>query len=197
MTSKEIKIKVKEEGYIQAIAVFEVVGSPKEHIQRALQAHLDKLVNDKDIEVIKTHVEDPEKQDTYWSTFAEVELLVKGLDKFTWMCMNFMPASVEIMAPEELTFKGRELTGWLNDLLAKLHEIGVLSQQVGQQNKALIKNINALIRNSVLTCIDAGINNKSGIAKKVGVSEKDLKPVFEAMIKEGKIKKSGKKYSRK
>jgi len=197
MKSNEIKRKVAEEGYIQAIIVFEIVGSPKEYVERALKNHLDKLKAEKGIEFIKEDIEKPEKQDNYWSTFAEVEMLVKGLEKFTWICMDFMPASVEIMAPEELSFKGRELTNWLNDLLAKNHEIGLLAQQLGQQNKLMVKNINALIRNAILICVDSKINKPKEIAERIGVSEKDLKPVFEAMIKEGKIKKDGKKYYRK
>lgn len=198
MNAREIKQKVDEEGYIQAIVMFEVVGSPKDYVSRALQNHLTKLKDNKSIIVLKEDAEEPEEQeDNLWSTFSEVEMLVKGLENFTWLCLTFMPASVEIMAPDNLIFKGRDLTNWLNDMLAKNHEIALLSQQVGQQNKIMLKSINALIRNSILVCIDAGIVKISEIAKKVGVSEKDLKPVFEAMIKEEKIKKEGKNYVRK
>ena len=77
------------------------------------------------------------------------------------------------------------------------HEIGIVSQQVGQQNKLLVKNINALVRNSILICIDFGLKNPIKIAKKIGIGEKDLEPIFEAMIKEGKIEKKGKEYDRK
>lgn len=197
MKGKEIKIKIQEEGYIQAIVMFEVIGNPKEYVKQALNNHLDKLKADKDIEVIRFDVEKPEQQDTVWSAFAEVELLVKNLEKFTWICMNFMPSSIEIMAPKELVFKGRELTNWLNDILAQVHEIALISQQVGQQSKQMLKNMNALVRNSILVCIDSNINKGSEIAKKVGIPEKELEPVFEAMIKENTIKKEGKDYSRK
>lgn len=197
MKGKEIKIKIQEEGYIQAIVMFEVIGNPKEYVKQALNNHLDKLKADKDIEVIRFDVGKPEQQDTVWSAFAEVELLVKNLEKFTWICMNFMPSSIEIMAPTKLVFKGRELTNWLNDILAQVHEIALISQQVGQQSKQMLKNMNALVRNSILVCIDSNINKGSEIAKKVGIPEKELEPVFEAMIKENTIKKEGKDYSRK
>lgn len=197
MNSKEIKSKIQEEGYIQAIVMFEVIGNPEEYVERALNNHLKKLKADKDIEVIRVDIEKPEQQDTVWSVFAEAELLVKTLEKFTWICMNFMPASIEIMAPKELVFKGRDLTNWLNDILAQIHEIALISQQVGQQNKQMLKNMNALVRNSILICIDSDVNKGSGIAKKVGIPKKELKPVFEAMIKENTIKKEGKNYSRK
>ncbi|MFH1770430.1 MAG: hypothetical protein ABH828_02635 [archaeon] len=197
MNSKEIKSKIQEEGYIQAVIMFEVIGSPEDYVVQALNNHMDKLKADKDLEVIRIDIEKPEQQDTVWSVFAEVELLVKNLEKFTWICMNFMPASVEIMAPKELVFKGRDLTNWLNDVLAQVHEIALISQQVGQQSKQMLKSMNALVRNSVLVCIDSGIHKASEIAKKIGILEKELEPVFEAMIKEKTIKKEGKNYSRK
>lgn len=197
MKSREIKEKIKSEGYIQAIIIFEVVGSPKEYVEKALKNHLYKLKQDPSIEIIREEIEPPVRNDKLWSTLAEVEILVKGLEKFTWICMNFMPASIEVMAPKELVFKGRDLTNWLNDLLAKMHEIAMISQQLGQQNKLMLKNVNALARNAVLLSIEAGTGNPKEIAKKVGIAENDLKPLFDAMLKEGVIEKKGKGYTRK
>lgn len=197
MDSKEIKKKINEKGYVRAIIVFEVIGNPKDYVKRALEGHISKLKADDSIDILSEAIENPEKQDNLWSSFAEVEVLVKGLEKLTWICFQFMPASIEIMAPETLVFKGRDITNWLNDLLSKNHEVGLLSQQVGQENKLMLKNINALIRNSILIGVDAKINKPSDIAKKIGIHEKDLKPVFEAMIKEGKLTKRGSEYHRK
>ncbi|MBC8495454.1 hypothetical protein H8D36_04835 [archaeon] len=197
MDKREIKIKIAEEGYIRANIIFEVIGNPKEYVEKAIKTHIVKLKKEEDIEVINEFVEKAEKQDEYWSTFAEIELLVKGLDKFNWLCLNFMPASVEILEPNTLVFKPRNLTGWLNDLLSKSHEISALSQQLGKQNKMILQNINALMRNTILICLDAKITDPKEIAKKIGVKEDDLAPLFEAMLKEGSIKKEGKKYARK
>jgi hypothetical protein len=197
MNSKEIKRKIKEEGHIKANIIFEVVGNPKEFIERALKEHLKKLDSDKGIEILNEKSEPAEKQGDIWSAFSEVELLINNLEKLTWICMNLMPASIEIMSPDNLLFKGRDLTNWLNDLLAKLHEIGLISQQLGKQNKLMLKNMNALFRNSILLAIDSGINKDSEIAKRIGVLKKSLDPVFQAMIKESAIVKKGTKYTRK
>lgn len=197
MKPKEIKQKVQEEGYIQAIIIFEVAGSPKKYVEDALTSYLQKLKDEKDVEVIKQDVEPAEEQDKVWGALAEVEILVKGLEKFTWLCMNFMPSSIEIMAPDSMAFKGRDLTNWLNDLLAKLHEIGLISQQVGEQNRLMLRNMNSVTRNAVLICLDSGVILSKDIAVKIGFKEKDLKPVLQAMIKENTIKKEGRQYSRK
>lgn len=196
MKSKEIKQKIAEEGFIHTNIMFEVLGNPKEHVESSLKQYLDGLKQLDDVIVLDEHVEPAEEQNDLWSTFAEVELLVKTLDRISWICVNFMPASIEIMAPESLAFKARHLTGWFNDLLAKLHEVAAVSHQVGQQNRVMLKSMNALFRNAILICIDSEFGDSVLIAKKIGVSEADLKPVFEAMIKEEKIKKEGKLYVR-
>ncbi|MBU1202135.1 MAG: hypothetical protein KJ583_05775 [Nanoarchaeota archaeon] len=198
MKQKEIKQKIEEEKYIHTNILFEVVGKPKSHVELSLKTHIEKLKADKELIVIREEFEDVvEQEGGVWSVVAEVELLVKNLDKLTWLCMNYMPASVEIMGPEKLVFKARELTNWINDLLSKMHEIAFMSQQVGQQNKVMLKSVNALVRNFILLCIDSNITEVDQISKKVGVLKKDLEPVFEAMIKEGTLKKNGKKYTRK
>ncbi len=197
MNSKEIKAKIEGEGYIHTNVIFEIVGNPKDYVENAIKSYLEKLKAEENIIIVNQEVEPAEKQDALWSTFAEVELLVKNLETLTWFCMNFMPASVEIMGPETLVFKARDLTNWLNDMLSKLHEIAMLSQQVGQQNKMMLRNVNTLIRNAILICIDSGTADGDAISKKIGALKKDIDPVFEAMVKEGTIKKHKTKYLRK
>ena len=198
MDNKELRRKIDEEGYIHSNVIFEVIGNPKEYVEKAIREYVESLEKDEDIDVVSKDIEDAEKQEeqNVWSTFAEVELLVKNLEKFTWLCMNFMPSSIEIMDPEKHLFQAADLTNWLNDLLAKLHEIGSVSQQVGQQNKLMLKNINALMRNSILICLDADIRELDKIASKIGVDEKNVERVLKAMAKEGKITKKEEEFYR-
>ncbi len=195
MKEREIKEKL-QQGYIRTNIIFEIIGNPKEYVENALNEYMVNLKKEEDIIVIHEEFEKVEKQENYWSGFAEVELLAKGLEKFTWICFNYMPASVEILEPEMLSFEQNSLTNWINDMLAKLHEVSIVAQQVGSQNKLMLQSINALIRNSILTCLDAGFNTQKDIAAKVGVDVKDLDPVLEAMIQEKKINKDKNKYSR-
>jgi len=197
MNSKEIRQKIEEEKYIHINVMFEVVGKPKEHVETAIKNYVGTLKTDEDIVIIKEDVEEAaQQQDDVWSTIAEIEMLVKNLNKLTWLCLNFMPASVEIMSPETLIFKARDLTNWLNDMLAKNHEVSFMSQHIGQQNKVMLKSINALVRNFILMCVDSKINDPNTISKKTGIGKKDLEPVFEAMIKEKILKKEKNMYVR-
>ncbi len=198
MKTHEIKEKI-DEGYIQANVMFEVVGKPKAHIEGAITRYMKKLREEEDVIILNEDIdvaEELEGEKDMWTIIAEVELLAKGLEKLTWISYNFMPASIEIMSPDKLTFKAQNLTNWLNDGLAKNHEVAIVSQRIGQQNKLMVQNINVLLRNSILICIDNKMTLVKDFEKKIGIIEKDLQPVLDAMLKEKTIKKEGDNYVR-
>ncbi len=187
MDKAEIKAKINE-GFIRVNVLFEVIGSPKEHVEGALKNYLENIKLTTNVIVLKEDLEEAEDLGNgLWSTFAEVDMMLKGLEKLTWLCFNYSPASVEIIDPPEFKFKEKQLSNWLNDLLAKLHEIGALSKQVSAENKMIVQNMNRLIKNAILVAVDDGHHTPQEIEKRTGIDYKQLKPFFEAMIKEGKI----------
>lgn len=187
MDKAEIKQKV-HEGFIRANVLFEVIGSPKEHVENALKNYLENIKLTANVIVLKEDLEPAEDLGNgLFSTFAEVDLMVKGLEKLTWLCFNYSPASIEIIDPPEFKFKEKELSNWLNDLLAKLHEIGALSKQVSAENKMIVQSMNRLIKNAILVAVDDGRHTPKEIEERTGIDYKQLKPFFEALIKEGKI----------
>src|SRR5687767_13589124 len=87
-------------GWIRAIITFEVVGKPKEHVERSLGEYIDNVKKDERVIFLKEDREEAiEHEDGMFSTFSESEMLVKGLDTFTWLCINFSPASIEVLEP--------------------------------------------------------------------------------------------------
>jgi len=134
--------------------------------------------------------------DGMFSIAAEIEYLILGMEKLTWLAFNFMPASIEIMAPEELTFAEKDLSNWMNDLLAKLHEVNVNHTNLKVNNDSLVKNLNATIRNSILISIDHEAQSLKDLSKKIGISTENTQKFLDAMIKEGKIVLDGKVYKR-
>ena len=145
MDEKEIQKKIKQ-GAILAQVSFELLGSPKEHIEKTILGYVNNIKSDSQIEVLSEEFGEPEKTEgNLWSTYADTEMLVDSLDKFTWLCLNFMPASIEIIAPKDLKFKEKELTNWINDLLAKLHEISHTVRQANVYKDALIPNTTSKI----------------------------------------------------
>ncbi|HLD04186.1 MAG TPA: hypothetical protein VJG90_00550 [Candidatus Nanoarchaeia archaeon] len=196
MDKAEIREKITE-GYIRVNVLFEIIGNPKEHVENALKNYLENIKLTANVIVLKEDMEEAEDLGNgLFSTFAEVDMLLRGLEKLTWLCFNYSPASIEIIDPPEFKFKEKELSNWLNDLLAKLHEIGSLSKQVSAENKLIVQNMNRLIKNSILSSIDQGFHTPKAIEERTGIDYKQLKPFFEAMIKEGKIHLMNDQYKR-
>ena len=186
-----------KEGAILVHVSFELLGSPKEHIEKTIRGYVNNIKNDSQITVLNEEFGEPEETEgKLWSTYADTEMLINNLDKFIWLCINFMPANIEILAPKELTFKEKDLTNWLNDLLAKLHEISHTVRQTSVKNDAIVMTMNALIQNVILLAAE-NYHTPVEISKNVGISEKELEPFFKSLVKNGKLEKKGDEYFKK
>ena len=196
MQEKDIQKRIKQ-GEILAHISFELIGSPKEHIEKTIRGYIDNLKSDSQITIISEEFGKPEKTEgNLWSTYADTEMLINSLEKFVWLCVNFMPASIEIIAPEELSFKEKDLTNWLNDLLAKLHEISHTVRQSNIYKDVVSRGMNALIQNSILLAAEKYHKPKE-IAEKLGIPEEQLQPFFKSLVKNQKIERKEDEYYRK
>lgn len=193
LSKKEIKEKI-DEGWVHSIVIFEMIGQPKDHVEKTLSLYMDNIRKDDNIISLKEdHEETIELDDGMFSLAIEAEYLVLGLEKLTWFAFNFMPASIEIKGPKELTFRDKDLTSWFNDLLAKLHEVNTIHTSLKGEHQELVKSLNAAVRNAILLCTDEPITSKE-IGKKIGMTDKRTLLFLEAMMKEGRIKKQGSKF---
>lgn len=123
-------------------AVFEILGSPKEHVEKTIQLVLDKLKTLDEVEIVKSEtVEAKEVEGKLWSTFSEVEMNVKGLDMLMHICFNFMPSSVEIIEPGKMVTEAGRLSDFFNDLLGKLHRYDMLVKNLNAQNLLLSQKL--------------------------------------------------------
>lgn len=195
MNKNELQEKINA-GFIQAKIIFEIVGSPKDYVMKVINAYIDNMKKDKDLIFLSEDCGEPLEERGLWSTFLEAELLVNGLEKFVWLCINFMPASIDIIKPETFTFKDKDLTNWLNDVLSALHEVSILTKQLNSQNRLLLKNTNALVRNLIILALkkEKKPMDAKELGRIIGIPDNDLKPYFEAMIKENSIIKVKNKY---
>lgn len=196
MSAKERKQKI-EEGWLHVSVLFELVGNPKKHIEETLQAFLDSINQDEHIITIKEDVEETlelEDSNGAFSAAAEVEYLILGLEKLTWFAFNFLPANIEVKDPGELTFKDKDFSDWINDLLAKLHEVNAVHTSLKSEHQELIKNLNIALRNTILLAIEHEALTTKEIAKKAGLAEKTAQQFLDVMVKDGKVGLEGKKY---
>jgi len=196
MDEKEIQKRIKQ-GAILVYVSFEIIGNPKEHVEKTIRGYVNNIKGDSQITVLSEEYGEAEKTPgNLWGVYADTEMLINSLDKFIWLCINFMPASIEIIAPEELKFTEKDLTNWLNDLLAKLHEISHTVRQANIHKDAVTKGMNALIQNSILLAAEH-YHTPDEISKKLGIQEKQLEPFFKSLVKKGRLERKGNQYFRK
>ncbi len=193
MKDKEIK-EYLDKKYLHTRIMFEVVGRPKEHIQTTIKQYIERIKQDKELVFIAEEFDDAEEvEEGVFGAVAEVEILIKDTTKLTWLCINFSPASVEILDPPQLLIQQKEITDWYNDLLARLHEIGIAQKTLSSQQEGLIRNFNAMTRNAILLVLKEPAEMDQ-ISKRIGMTNEHTEKFLEALIKEKKIKKDKNKY---
>jgi len=197
MKDIEIRKYIEEKNYLRVIIMFEMLGKPKEHIEKTIRDYVGKIKTDINIEVINEHFGDAREQENdLWSTFVEIEMLVKSMEKLTWLCVNFMPASIEIIEPEKKTFTNREIGLWINDMLSRLHEISLMAKSLTSKDQFMSKTLGTLLKNMVLLAIGKDSLTPDQISKKSGIKEQEVIAILEVLEKQGKVKKVGEEYQR-
>jgi hypothetical protein len=193
MKDKEIKEYI-EKKYLRINTIFEIIGHPKEHVESTMKAYIENIKKDSEMVILKENYEPAEElEGGVFGIIAEVEMLVKNIEKLTWLCVNFSPASIELIEPDEVLVEQKEITHWLNDLLSKLHEIGVAQKKIHSDNEGLIRNFNAMTRNAILLVLKEPCDIQS-ISKKIGMEDKHTELFVEKLIKEKKIVKEKNVY---
>jgi len=193
MNSKEIK-ELTNKGYLRTNVIFEIAGKPKKHIEDTLKAYVENIKQDEEIHTIREEYEDAEElEDGVFSTVAEIEMLLPSIEKLNWLCINFSPASVEILEPESKRVSQKEIGDWMNDLLSRLHEIGMVQKNLKGQYDVLVRNFNAMTRNAIVLSLKE-TNEIDAIAKKIGMPKEHTSKFLDALIKEEKVRKDKNKY---
>jgi hypothetical protein len=195
MKEKEIAEKIAQ-GHLKIRVIFEIIGKPKEHIENTMKAYLESIKAENDLYTLETEIENAEQlEDDMFGVVGELELLIPSIDKISWLAINFSPASIEVIQPEKLLLEQKEITHWVNDYLAKLHEIGIIQKSMQSQQEGLIRNFNAMTRNAILLCMNEP-RDAEYISKKIGMTIEHAEKFLEALIKEKKIiKEKNNKYA--
>ncbi len=195
MEKQEIKEYVEEKGWIHINMMFEVVGNPKEHVQKSLELALKKIEEEKGIKITREEIEPAEETEgELFSAYADVDLLLENIYRVSWVAFNLTPASIELLNPSSLNFKNKEANEFFGDLLSRLHENNQKIIDISSKNIGLQRNISALVRNAVLYIVKDELKKPVDIARPLGLKEEDIKNILENMIKEGTLKESKGKY---
>jgi hypothetical protein len=192
---KKIDLQEKiEKGYLNTKIILEVLGAPKEHIEKTLYAYVEKAKGEQGIDFVNADFADTKEEEKLFSKFVEVEFLFKNMSKLIGFCFDYMPSSIEIIDPENLNLSSSDLSMLFNDLQAKLHHIDMTLKQVNIENKNLKDNAAGLLRNLIFSVIQDKTLPLKELSNKVGIVEEQLAPFLNALVKKGLLKEEKGKY---
>jgi hypothetical protein len=179
---------------VLARAIIEMLGAPKEHIEKTLRDYIGKIKSDKSLEIRKQEIAPAKAEKKLFSAFAELEIWFKSPQKLVDFCFDSMPSSVEIIEPGKIELDSAGLTDTLNDLQARLHNNDMLVKTLKARNSILDKNSKKILRNFVFSLLDNEQKAISLISAKVGIKEQQLKPFLDELVKEGKLEEKEGRY---
>jgi hypothetical protein len=120
---------------IQVNLIFEILGRPPEHIKEALNTLVIKMGSEKGVKILSKQyhepkkVEDPKANDLY-TAFAEVTLELDSMGDYFKIIFTYMPANIELVSPESISFNNFELNELSNALLQRLHNYDAITKNV-------------------------------------------------------------------
>lgn len=184
-----------EHAHIRCRTIIEVLGKPKEHVENAIREYIMHIKQDSELVVLNEEYSDASEQGNLWSKFVELDIVIKGTKKLIAFCFEYMPSSLEILKPEHLVMTNPELSSFLNDLQARLHDVDMVVKRLKAENDFLKLNTNAILHNAILICLKVSKLNMEQLSQITGVDKKELEIFVEKLIKENKIKKEGEIYT--
>lgn len=162
--------------------IIELLGAPKEYIEKTLKDFIEKLKTE--YTLAKESYAPAKENGSLFTTFCELEGAFESFEELFHFCMAAMPSSIEIVEPEHIKTENREITRILNDLQSKLHEIDMEIKRLKSLNEILDRNTLQTFRNFIQFVVTKGPKSIWEISRAVGVKEKDLKPFLDRMIEE-------------
>ena len=120
----------------------EVLGSPKEHVEKTLTSVIDKFKKVEEVQVrdIKAF-EAKEMENKMFSAFADIEFETNSMKKIMEICFDFLPSNIEILDPAGVLMDSNDVTEMLNDLLAKQHKYSFVLNKMKTENIYLMKKL--------------------------------------------------------
>jgi len=171
-------------GEIHARTILEMLGGPKEYIEKTLKEYVQKLK--KDLTIIKEDYEEAKEQGTLFSTFAELEIQFKDMGQLFDFCFEALPSSIEILQPDEIAYSSNQWSNFLNDLQSRLHEADMVVKSVRAQNKVLDKNATAILQNLIKHVVKEPKTTEE-LAGISGLEPKNIKAFADELVKKGMI----------
>lgn len=181
---------------VTARVIIEILGAPKEHIEKTLREYIDSLKKDEKLEILKEDFAPAEEQDKLFSAFAELDIRFAHANKLIDFCFDSMPSSVEILEPEKIELDSARLATTLNDMQSKLHHSDMVIKTLKAKGTLLDKNAKSVLTNFIYFLVKEESKDMEYLSKNLGITSKQLKPFLDDLIKKGKLSEKEDRYER-
>tara|TARA_Y100000310_G_scaffold117795_1_gene116538 strand:+ start:236 stop:721 length:486 start_codon:yes stop_codon:yes gene_type:complete len=143
---KQVQIKkLVKEGHIQILINLQVQGNNSEAIDKATRKQIDEIVLlGKEIRARISSPELVDQQKTWFSQYAEIEMLLPNSDIIFDLLLDYMITNIEILAPKKIELKSETHQDRLNDLILKFRESEKTILILAAQRKMLEAEIETL-----------------------------------------------------
>lgn len=186
---------IAEQTHIRCKIIIEMLGKPKEHVEKTIKMYVDKIKDDSGLILLNSEFSKAVEKEKLWTTFVELELIIKGIPKLIAFCFDYMPSSIEISKPEEFVMKKSSIEDLINDLQARLHDVDMVVKKQKNENQFLRQNLNKSIGNIILLSLASGNLDKDNLSKVTGIHDKELETFLGKLMEENKIKEEKGIYS--
>ncbi|HII72255.1 TPA: hypothetical protein HA265_05875 [Candidatus Woesearchaeota archaeon] len=199
---KDVKTKKKAEknktqdtkqrpaGAILCRVLVEVIGAPKEHIEKAIGMLVDKMYAEEKIEIISEETFEAKERGKLFSTFSELDIWFDDIVVLEKFMFDYTPSSVEVVEPQELTVPSRLFSGIMNDFLLRMHEHAFKYKDLSAHSRALANNTDAVIRNFLNYLLNEP-KTAEEVSKATGIPLENAAALLDKFAKVGICEKRG------
>jgi len=145
MNSNESSLETKG---IKATLILEIIGRPPEHLVKALEELIKQIDEEKKVSVKRKKINEPilmKDSKDFYTTFAEVDIEVEDILNLAVVLFKYMPAHVEVVAPELIALTNNGWTDILSELTRRLHGYDEVARTIQIQNSQMQKKMQELL----------------------------------------------------
>lgn len=131
---------------ITAALIFDIIGTPPEHLKETLNLLIDEINKEKGVKVSSRKVNEPilmKDAIDFYTTFAEIEIIAEEISQVVSLMFKYMPANVEIISPERISISNNNFSDTLSEITRRLHSYDEIVRIMQVEKDILEKKLRA------------------------------------------------------
>ncbi len=137
--------------WIKAKMLIEVAGFPQEHVDHAMKLIAEKFAADRtDVRNISEKTNAAKKVESkditeFYAGFLEIDAEYKDVIPLLHLTLEFLPAHVEILEPQNLQLESTDLTELFTDISGRVHQYESMIRGLKAEQEIIEREYNKLI----------------------------------------------------